>query len=342
MKFNIFSKKKKRNKGASLQATDFLNPRDDSPSNLDEDNKTSAKKKKKENKVSKKELKRAEKKKKTEEKKAKKEKEEEKKKSKEEQKNKNSKDKSLKEEENKNKQNEDVKKDEDKEKKDKEIKELQNKETLEQKKQVVEDVEEDKQGTSNHEFEKSNILEINLVKDEINVYFDWYKNIALLIVFLFLSFILVTEIYLALSWWEDKNNSVVSQEETRFIELSEETKEIRNEAKEALNFQTKLDRANYVLDNHLYWSNFFDYLEKNTLENVQYLAFEGDILGNFSIPAVSDNFPSLGQQAYQLQSDSNTLKVGISSAEKLESKEENVDQVEFEIDLKVSPELFKK
>ena len=33
MKFNIFSKKKKKDKGASIQATDFLNPRD---GNLDD------------------------------------------------------------------------------------------------------------------------------------------------------------------------------------------------------------------------------------------------------------------------------------------------------------------
>jgi len=300
MKFNIFSKKKKKNKGASLQATDFLNPRD---SDLGEDDKKSEKKKeneKKENKVSKKELKKAEKKKKAEDKKAKKEKEEE------------------------------------------EKKEDQNKKSSEQKKQVAEDAKKDNQISSNHEFEKSNILEINLVKDEINVYFDWYKNIAFLIVFVFLSFVLVAEIYLALTWWEDKNNSVVSQEETRFIELSEETKKIRSEAEEALNFQTKLSRANFLLDNHLYWSNFFDYLEKNTLRNVQYSAFAGDIVGNFSLPAVSDNFPSLGQQVYQLQSDPNTLKVNISSGEKLESEEENIEKVEFEIDLKVSPELFKK
>jgi len=291
MKFNIFSKKKKKNKGASLQATDFLNPRD---SDLGEDDKKSEKKKKE----SKKE-------KKDEEKKAKKEKKED-------------------------------------DKKSEEKKEDQNKKTSEQKKQVAEDAEKDNQTSSNNEFEKSNILEINLVKDEINVYFDWYKNIAFLIVFVFLSLVLVAEIYLTLTWWEDKNNSVVSQEETRFIELSEETKKIRGEAEEALNFQTKLSRANFLLDNHLYWSNFFDYLEKNTLRNVQYSAFAGDIVGNFSLPAVSDNFPSLGQQVYQLQSDPNTLKASISSGEKLESEEENIEKVEFEIDLKVSPELFKK
>jgi 23S rRNA G2445 N2-methylase RlmL len=75
MKFNIFSKKKKKDKGASIQATDFLNPRD---GNLDDlkgdDNKSKNKKEssKEENKVSKKEQKKVQKKKKAEAKKAKK------------------------------------------------------------------------------------------------------------------------------------------------------------------------------------------------------------------------------------------------------------------------------
>jgi hypothetical protein len=200
----------------------------------------------------------------------------------------------------------------------------------------------DNQTGSNHEFEKSNILEINLVKDEINVYFDWYKNIAMLVVFVFLSFILVLEVYLALSWWQNQNNNAVGQEEARFIELNKEIVKIRGEAEEALSFQTKLNRANYVLDNHLYWSNFFNYLERNTIENIQYASFEGSILGNFSIPAVSDSFPSLGQQVYQLQSDPHTVKASIDKGEKLESEEENIEEIEFEIDLMVSPELFKK
>lgn len=364
MKFNIFSKKEKKDKGASIKATDFLNPRDGDINDSKEPKKKEAVKEEKA--VSKKELRRIEKEKKLEAKKLakeeeKREKEEEKikkaqekerkieeekeenkrleqeRKEEKEQKDKEYDDKLLKEKEKKDKKSKDVKKDDVLAKTN-----LQEQELVETKEQFEKDDKTTKPSKVNHDFEKSNILEINLVKDEINVYFDWYKNIAMLIIFVFLSFVLILEIYLALSWWQSKNDSAVSQEEARFVELSVETKKIRGEAEEALNFQTKLNRANYVLDNHLYWSNFFDYLEKNTLENVQYITFEGDILGNFSIPAISDNFPSLGQQIYQLQSDSNTIKASISSGEKLESKEESVEEIEFEINLQVSRELFKK
>jgi hypothetical protein len=339
MKFNIFSNKKKKDESASIQATDFLNPRDGNVKGLKEDDK-------KEDKLSKRDIRKAEKERKAKEEKAEKKarqkekeaeskrKEEKKKKEKEETKNNK---KSKKENEEEGITIEEVKNIESKDKeKIEDIEELQSKEKGSNESQSS------AQSESEHEFEKSNILEINLVKDQINVYFDWYKNIAMLVVFVFLSAVLVAEIYLALSWWQSENDSAVGQEEQRFIELSEETREIRAQAEEALTFQTKLNRANYILDNHLYWSNFFNYLEKNTLENVQYKSFEGDILGNFTIPAVSNNFPSLGQQIYQLQSDPNTLEASISNGEKLESTEENLEQVEFEIDLKVSPKLFKK
>ncbi|MCF7795466.1 hypothetical protein K9M50_03845, partial [Patescibacteria group bacterium] len=363
--FNIFSKKKKKDSQGFIKATDFLNPRDGNSSDLDdkeEKNKKSEEKKKKEKEVTRKELKKAEKKRKAEakqaEKKRKAEAKQAEKKRKAEAKEKRKKiekeDQGLKDNKKKEskKNKEEEKKLEDKriekvEKEEEEKKEIQDKKTLEEQKtkekeQVKSNAEKDVQGGSNHEYEKSNILEINLVKDEINVYFDWYKNIAMLIIFVFLSFILVAEIYLALSWWEDKNNSAVSQDEARFVKISEETKKIRGEVEEALSFQTKLNRANYVLDNHLYWSNFFDYLEKNTLKEVKYTSFTGDILGNFSIPATSNSFPSLGQQIYQLQSDPDTIKASIDSGEKLESEEETLEEVKFNIDLKVSPELFKK
>jgi hypothetical protein len=353
MKFNIFSNKKKKDESASIQATDFLNPRDGNVKGLKEDDKKEKDIKtsdnKKEDKLSKRDIRKAEKERKAKEEKAKKE---AKKKAKEAKKKKIELEKEKKKEEKEEKKNnkkskeenreegvgiEEVKNIESKDKEDiKDNEESQSKEKGKNESQLS------AQSESDHEFEKSNILEINLVKDQINVYFDWYKNIAMLVVFVFLSAVLVAEIYLALSWWQSENDSAVGQEEQRFIELSEETREIRAQAEEALTFQTKLNRANYILDNHLYWSNFFNYLEKNTLENVQYKSFEGDILGNFTIPAVSNNFPSLGQQIYQLQSDPNTLEASISNGEKLESTEENLEQVEFEIDLKVSPKLFKK
>ncbi len=373
MKFNIFSKKKKKDKGASIKATDFLNPRDGNIKDLKENDKEEKSKSKKENlkeinKATKKELREAEKKKKAEakeaekekkrrEKEAKKAKKEEKKKEKEK---KDQEEKRRKEEENKaeiiKEEDEVIKKDLTKaeEKKEFEAEKIKEEEEekrkvkdeeekfLSQKKELENDDENNNKAGSNHDFKKSNILEINLVKDEINVYFDWYKNIAMLIIFVFLSFVLVLEIYLALSWWQGENDSAVSQEEARFLEISEETKKIRGEAEEALSFQNKLSRANFLLDNHLYWSNFFGYLERNTLANIQYTSFEGDILGNFSIPAKSDTFPSLGQQVYQLQSDPNTIKVNIDSAERLESEEESIEEIEFEIDLTVSRDLFKK
>jgi hypothetical protein len=298
MKLNIFSKKKKTNKNASLPATDFLNPRDTNLDDSENENKNKSKDKDKEKKENSK------------------------------MKSKLGKQKLENIEKNK-------KKLEDKQKK------VDKQENKKEEKEVKKEKSTNK-ANNEHEFEKSNILEINLVKDQINVYFDWYKNIAMLVVFIFLSFLLVAEVYLALSWWQQENDSTVSQDEKRFVELNEETRKIRAEAEEALTFQTKLNKANYILDNHLYWSNFFDYLERNTLENIQYASFEGDILGEFSIPAVSDNFPSLGQQVYQLQADPDTEKVSIDSAEKLESEEENLEQVEFVIDLKINPSLFKK
>lgn len=196
--------------------------------------------------------------------------------------------------------------------------------------------------------DKANILEINLVKDQVSVFFDWYKNLAFLFVLVFLCFLFVIEIYLGLSWWQNYNQNANNYEYEDFnlTELSSELRQIKEETNEALVFQDKLNKVAYLLNNHIYWTNFFDYLEDNTLEGVKYTQFSGNLSGEYSLDTIASNYPLIGKQSNKYLESENVSSAVVSSASLQEIKDEENDVVNsfvvFTTDLTINPEIFKK
>lgn len=208
-------------------------------------------------------------------------------------------------------------------------------------------------------FNQDKILEINLVKDQISVFFDWYKNLAFLFIFIFLSFLFIVEVYWALSWWQNynQNSSNYNHNSSSLVSLSQEIRGIKGSADEALAFEKQMSRVAYLLDNHIYWTEFFNYLEDNTLEGVKYSSFTGDLNGKYSLNSVADDYPLVGRQAQRYFSSDLSKDVSVDSASlQMQSKkiivegpdgemiegEEAFSNVSFVIDLEISPEIFKK
>ncbi len=186
------------------------------------------------------------------------------------------------------------------------------------------------------------ILEINLIKDQISVFFDWYKNLALLIIFAFLSFLLIGEIYLALAWWQDRSQGQVEYSSNNFITLNQEIRDIKDKADEALAFKGKLSQVNYLLDNHIYWSNLFDYLEGVTMDEVKYSNFSGDISGVYTLQATAESFPDVGRQVQKFLVDEYTVSAKVDSGEAQMGDDDIIGDVDFNIQLELNPEVFNK
>jgi hypothetical protein len=203
------------------------------------------------------------------------------------------------------------------------------------------------------------ILEINLVKDQISVFFDWYKNLAFLFIFIFLSFLLVVEVYWALSWWQNYNQNSFNynHNSNSLISLSQEIREIKAPADEALVFEKQLARVAYLLDSHIYWTEFFNYLEDNTLEGVKYTNFSGNLSGKYSLSSIASDYPLVGRQAQRYFSSDLSRNVSVNSASlqtqsktitsegpdgEIIEEEETSSSVSFGLDLEISSEVFKK
>ena len=193
------------------------------------------------------------------------------------------------------------------------------------------------------------ILEVNLVKDEIVVLFDWNKHLLLtLLVFIFVG-AFVFEIYLGLDYWEERGNqrSIALENETSKIKM--ETIELTNSSQDALSFKNKSAAFSDLLDNHVYWTRFFTWLESNTLNTVKFGGFSGDLSGSYSFDASAPSFAEASWQVKVLADNENVKSVSVnsvSSEEEIKDGEQIEDlkagMVSFSINLEIDPEIFKK
>ncbi|MCK4745214.1 hypothetical protein KAS41_04075 [Candidatus Parcubacteria bacterium] len=160
---------------------------------------------------------------------------------------------------------------------------------------------------------------------------------------LVMSAIILFSVYILIAWYQssiiDKINSIKKRinETQSKISVYEERKD------EIIKIQTKFKAINYLLENHIYCTNFLDTLEKYTLTNVYYETLDADINGNVSISALTDSFASVAKQLIVFQQAEEFVEfVEINSASFNDSSDGNELSVSFNINLKVKKDIFLK
>ena len=189
------------------------------------------------------------------------------------------------------------------------------------------------------------ILEVNLIKDEVRIGFDWNKNISILLLVLFIACIFIGEIYYGLDWWE-KQESLRSQSLAADVaKVNSEINQIKTGSDAALVFKDKSNELGRLLNEHIYWSNFFSWLEKKTLSSVTYSNFTGDTKGVYALSAKASNYAEVSWQVKAFLDDKMTKKVEVLNVAlvSIKEKEKTVGKgVSFSLNLEVDPEIFKK
>lgn len=189
------------------------------------------------------------------------------------------------------------------------------------------------------------ILEVNLIKDEMRESFDFSKHGKTLLLSLFITALFVAEIYLGLNWWAQYEEDRLASLENRFNAVSAEIRGMREDSDKVLAFRQRAETIDILLDNHVYWSNFFDWLEKNTISSVRYYGFSGEDDGNYYLEASTSNFRDISWQARVFLADPAVISVSInegSGERDVESLEHNSDEIRFMIDLKIDPSIFNR
>ena len=188
------------------------------------------------------------------------------------------------------------------------------------------------------------ILEVNLVRDEVSVDFNWSKHLLSLFLTLLISAALVAEIYYGLDWWQKEEEDKTAIIKMEYEGTTSQIKNISNNAKDFSTFKDKLNLTKELADNHVYWSNFFNWLEKNTLNSVTYSDFSGDISGKYSLAATAKTFSDISWQTKAFKSsswtDSVSIDSGSSGSSEASASSTPESTVSFTIDLQVKPHIF--
>ena len=114
------------------------------------------------------------------------------------------------------------------------------------------------------------------------------------------------------------------------------------EAKKVLVFKKKLSLVNSLLDQHIYWTDFFKFLEENTLADVYYSGFAGDNKGKYNLTANGKDFSIIQAQverflSNEYVSEASVSQAGISTAEK---KAGETSEIAFGLKLVIDPAIF--
>lgn len=201
-------------------------------------------------------------------------------------------------------------------------------------------------GKEKEEWKTPQVLETNLmIKGEMVVFFNWRKNITILLISVVLSGLILGGIYGSLYWWGKTGEKESQYLTEKFNELNKEIEKIGEDLDEVLAFKKNLTLVNSLLDQHIYWTNFFKFLEENTLADVYYLDFSGDIKGKFNLLANTKNFSTIEAQIKKMLDNKNVIRVDVNQAritpKSLRSKKETGD-IGFELKLSVNPDIFIK
>lgn len=188
------------------------------------------------------------------------------------------------------------------------------------------------------------VLEVNLIKDERQVDFDWRHNFGTLLFSLFVAVLFLVEIYIGLNWWANYEEERALATEAKFTAVSKEIKDMRTESDEILAFKQRSDISSQLLGNHIYWTNFFNWLEKNTLSTVNFAGFSGGIDGSYQLQASTKTYRDISWQTRVLLQNPSVVSVRVDSgsSEKADGEEKlDAETVNFVLDLQVDPQLFK-
>jgi len=195
-------------------------------------------------------------------------------------------------------------------------------------------------GTDGIGVENPDVLDIDLIKDEVPVIFDKKKNLYTLGAFAILSLFLVFEIYFFLYSWERqeiRKKAVALQEEA--TRLDQEITFFKAQAAPATEFKNKINNASQVFNSHIYWTNLFSFLERNTLTDVYYSGFSGNTSGTYLLHSWAKDFRAVSYQLTTILKDTgHTAKAETSNA-KVVGGDPSLGAT-FDLGLSIKPSIF--
>jgi hypothetical protein len=187
-----------------------------------------------------------------------------------------------------------------------------------------------------------NSVKANLVKDQGVLFFNWRQRSLTLALALVLCSLALGLVYVGLLIWQKERLSDNEATLANFEAINAEVAKNEKEIEEIIAFNRKLDVVSFILANHVHWTNYFDFLEANTLKSVYYQSFSGDISGNYSIPALAKDLDAISLQLEVMKAYNLMRSVQYSSASASAGGPNEPSTVNFNLEMSLDPKIFLK
>ncbi len=216
---------------------------------------------------------------------------------------------------------------------------------------------------SANNWNSAGVLETNLIdKSEFN-FFDSEKKFKYIFISVLGAVLLVGILYLVLLFWENMELDKLKQRKAEIETLKTKVIKMEKTLSEPKKFQKELDTAVKLLDKHIYWTNFFNFLEQKTLANVYYQnGFSGGIDGKYNLLARTSDYLGIKNQLTFLAQDQRISKLFVDEVKNYEeiitpeidlnnlnqSEEATTTEVitergvEFDLNFNIDKEIFYK
>jgi hypothetical protein len=186
----------------------------------------------------------------------------------------------------------------------------------------------------------ASFLDVNLIPRELAEKMRPLTKIRRLLWTAVLSWLVIFAIYGGMIWYQGYLISNVRNAQARIEEIDIEIESYKPWQEEALAFNNKATDISRILDQHIYWTAFFAFLEANTLPEVRYQNLSGDVAGTFTLSATAPNYETVAKQIALFKSSELVSDISVASA--VASLSEDSSEVKFNISLTVKPDVFYK
>ncbi len=184
---------------------------------------------------------------------------------------------------------------------------------------------------------KTNLIDNN----DVATFVDWKSSSSVFVSYFLILLILVSGSLAYLTFLEKEEAKKVNIYDEDIQKIKDNIENEERMVEEGLEFQSKMIALEALLNKHIYWTNLFKYLEKNTLEEVSFSAFSGGLDGKYGLDAsASDRYFTASEQIKSFAEDEFTTSVSASDLSL--SEEGDVVSIGFNLNIKVKPEIFYK
>ncbi len=186
-------------------------------------------------------------------------------------------------------------------------------------------------------------LETNLARGEISSFFDWKKGFRIMMIYVVVSSFIIGGAYGGLVLWELQKKGQENIYSSKINGLNKQIKILEEDVKKNVVVWKKIKLAGDTLNKHIYWTNFFRFLENNILSDVYFLSFSGDTNGEYSLAGKTKDFKVILDQVNTLRSNDYVVEalVGGGTINSV-SPEDGSNRIDFQLKLTVDKNIFIK